>query len=198
MSLLSQHRTAILATDGFEELELIEPMRALREQGAHVDLIAPHEGPIQAMHHHHKTIRVHVDRVLSEMVLPDQYDSLVLPGGAINATALRNHPLVHRFVNEMNAAEKPIAAICHAGWILISAGIVTNRKVTSPSSLRDDLLNSGAFWADQPVVVQDNLLTARSAKDLAAFDVAMVELFARKPALISPETRHLFARSRIA
>lgn len=197
MSLLSKHRVAIIATDGFEELELIEPLRALRTEGAEVDVIAPHAGPIQGMHLHHRTVRVHVDRILRETVLADQYDSLVLPGGAICADTLRTNPMIRRFVLTLNEDEKPIAAVSHAAWILISAGVAMNRKITGFPTLRDDAVNAGAVWSEDPVAVDGNLITAQSAKDLAEFDNALIELFSRRPALISPETRHLFSRSRI-
>lgn len=198
MPALSNHRAAILATDGVEELQLIEPLRALRAQGAKVEVVALYPGTIQAMHFHHKTILVDVDRVFSETVLPEQYDSLILPGGAINADSLRGHPMIRRFVRAMDEAEKPIAAICHAAWILISADIVSGRKMTSFRSLREDVINAGAIWVDAPLVVDDNLITTRSSKELAAFDNALIEVCATRPAMISPETRHMLSRSRIA
>jgi protease I len=198
MPVLSKHRVAILATDGFEELELIEPLRALRTEGAEVDIISTKEGPIQGMHLHHKTIRLHVDRVLRDTVLADQYDALVIPGGPINGDALRANPLVRKFIFTLHEGEKPIAAVGHAAWLLVSAGIVSGRRITSFPSLRDDLVNAGAHWIDEAVVIDGNLITSRSSQDLAAFDIAIVEEFSQRHGLISPETRHLFARSRIA
>jgi protease I len=195
---LTRHRVAILAAHGFEELELIEPLRALQAEGAEVDVIAPQPGPIQAMHFHYKTLLVNPDRVMANTVLPEQYDSLLLPGGAISADTLRTHRSILDFVRAIDEAEKPIAAISHGAWVLISAGIVANRKMTSFPSLKDDLLNAGAIWTDEPVAIDDNLITARSSHDLAAFDSALVEAFSRRPALISPGTRHLMSRSRIA
>jgi protease I len=198
MSLLSNHRAAILAADGVEELELVEPLRALRTQGAEVDVIALFPDQIQGMYLHHKTLILHVDRVFGETVLPEQYDSLVLPGGAMSVTALRNHPGIKRFVRAMDEAEKPIAAISHAAWILISAGVVSGRKMTGNPSLRDDLLNAGASWSDDPLVLDDNLITAQSFKELAAFDSALIELCTRRQAMISPEMRHMVSRMRIS
>jgi protease I len=198
MAILSRLRVAILATDGFEEIELTEPLRVLRAEGAHVDVIAPHEGTIQAFHHHDKTIEVPVDRVLGETVHPNQYDALMLPGGALNADALRTNHRVCDFVAAMDRAEKPIAAICHAPWILISAGVAAGRKLTSFHAIQDDLRNAGAHWVDAEVTVDDNLVTSRQPMDIPAFVREMVDLFSKAPALISAGTRHLFARSRIA
>jgi protease I len=198
MAVLSNLRVAIIATDGFEDLELTEPLRALRSAGALVDIISDKEGMIQGYHHQEPTLNVKVDRVLGDTLDADQYDALVLPGGAVSADSLRTDPRVLKFVATMDEEEKPIAAICHAGWILISAGIVSGRKLTSASNIRDDLRNAGAHWVDHEVIVDDNLITSRTPADLADFNREIVELFSRKIPLISPETRHLFARSRIA
>ena len=198
MPTLENHHIAILATNGFEELELTEPLRALRSEGALVDIISPHEGLIRGSRHQESGASIEVNRIMSETLLADQYDALVLPGGALSADALRRDPRVQRFVAQMDEAEKPIAAICHSPWILISAGIVSGRRVTSSYTLQDDLRNAGAHWLDKEVVVDDNLITGRSTADLAAFNNAMLGLFSERPPLISPGTRHVMSRSRIA
>jgi protease I len=141
---------------------------------------------------------VPVDRVLGDTVLPDQYDCLLLPGGAIGADALRSEPRVRKFVFGMDEDEKPIAAIGHAAWILISAGVVSGRRITGCPRVRDDILNAGAYWADQPVAIDGNLITSRGTRDLAEFDVAVIEHFSTRPGMISTETRRLLSRSRIA
>lgn len=197
-SKLHEHRTAILATHGFEERELLEPLRALREEGVEVDIIALDPEPIQGMHLHFKTSLIKPDRVLGITVLPEQYDSLILPGGARNADTLRANASVLRFVRAFNEAEKPIAAISHAVWILISAGIVHERKITGIQPMKDDVVNAGATWSPESVTVCDNLVTASDTRHLAEFNNALLALLYRRPAMISPETRHLIARSRIA
>jgi protease I len=193
---------AIIATDGFEALELIEPFRALSAEGGRVDVIAPIAGTIQGMHQHHKTIRIEVDRVIGEAagetVLAEQYDALVLPGGPICADTLRTNLAVRRFVLAMNGDDKPIASISHAAWILISAGIVSERRITAFHNIADDLRNAGAHWIDAPVVIDNNLISTRGIKDLAEFDIVLVDLLSRVVPLISPEMRQVLAKARFA
>ncbi|MGZ3699066.1 MAG: type 1 glutamine amidotransferase domain-containing protein [Bdellovibrionota bacterium] len=192
-------RVAVLASDGFEDSELTEPIRALREEDASVTILSPVESEwIQAFHHHDKTIKVAVDGTLGPSVRAEDFDAVVLPGGALNADQLRADPQVRRFVQEMNASEKPIAAICHAPWILVSAGLVRGRKLTSYFTIQDDVRNAGGEWLDGEVIGDNNWVTSRMPKDLPAFNSAMIELFARKTPLISEETRRTFARARIA
>jgi protease I len=188
----------MLATHGFEERELLEPLRALRAEGADVDVIGLDSEPIQAMHLHFKTSLLKPDRVMGNTVLPDQYDSLILPGGPLNADTLRARPSVLKFVRAFHEAEKPIGAISHAAWILISAGIVDAKKITGFHTIREDVTNAGGYWYDEPLVVDGNIITARDTHDLAFFNNALIELLSQRPALISPETRHMLARSRIA
>jgi protease I len=168
----------MIAMDGFEESELIEPQRALEESGAEVDVISAKEGEIQGFRHHDKAGRVRVDRTLDQ-AKPGDYDALVLPGGALNADAARANPKVRAFIREMDRDNKPMAAICHAPWELISAGILRGRKLTSWHTIEDDICNAGADWVDREVVIDRNLVTSRGPKDLPAFNREMLALFSR-------------------
>jgi len=178
MGELQHLRIAVLATDGVEESELTEPVRALKEAGAMVDLIAPRKGEIQAFRHFDKSITVPVDRTLKE-ARSESYDGVLLPGGALNADALRAIPEARIFIQRMDDAAKPIAAICHAPWELISAGIVKDRLLTSHHTIQDDVRNAGGFWVDREVAVDQNLVTSRQPSDLPAFNKQMIRIFAR-------------------
>jgi protease I len=178
MAELDHLRIAVLATDGFEEAELTEPVRALREAGATVDIISPQAGSIQGFRHYDKTITVPVDRTFRE-AQPESYDALMLPGGVLNADALRIVPEVQRFIHRINLANKPIAAICHAPWELISAGVIRDRLLTSYPTLQDDVRNAGGFWVDREVAVDQDLVTSRRPSDLPAFIRQMIRVFAR-------------------
>jgi protease I len=178
MAALDGFRVAILATDGFEEAELTDPLRALREAGARVEVIAPHGGKIQGFKHHDKSLQVDVDRTLDE-VRPDDFQGLVLPGGALNADALRVEKKAQEFVRRFFEAGRPVGAICHAPWILVSAGVAKGRSLTSYHTIADDLRNAGARWEDREVIVDGNLVTSRKPADLPAFDRSVIELFER-------------------
>lgn len=180
MAELSDLRVAAIATDGFEESELTEPMNALQKAGAHVEVISPKTGTIQAFRHFDKGRTVPVDRLLHD-VRPEDYDALLLPGGGLNADALRTLPEVKSFVRQFQDAGKPMAVICHAPWILVSAGLVRGRRLTSYHTIQDDIRNAGGQWLDQEVVEDDNWVTSRQPKDIPAFNKAMLELFARAP-----------------
>lgn len=177
---LSNMRIAIVALDGVEEVELTEPREALMAAGAKVDVVSEKHGEIQGFHHHDKSHRIRVDRTLND-ANPDDYDALMLPGGALNADQARMNPKLRLFIREMENAGKPIAAICHAPWELISAEVVRGKKLTSWSTIQDDIRNAGGSWVDQEVVVDGNLVTSRGPKDLPAFNREMVSLFARTP-----------------
>jgi protease I len=179
MDKLNGMRVAVIATDGFEEAELVEPVRALRRAGAQVDVVAPRGKQIQAFRHHDKSIKVDVDRTLDDAD-PEEYDAVMLPGGALNADALRVEPRLQEFLREMDDTGKPMAVICHAPWELISADLVDGRKLTSYHSIQDDLRNAGARWVDQEVVVDGNLVTSRKPTDLPAFNRAMIELMSTR------------------
>jgi protease I len=178
MNDLTQKRIAVIATDGVEESELTEPVKALRSAGARVDILSPKREPIQAFRHHDKSSKIDVDKSLEE-ASPEDYDGLLLPGGALNADALRTDEKAQQFVRRINAARKPMAVICHAPWLLVSAGLARGRKLTSWPTIADDLRNAGAPWVDREVVVDDNLVTSRGPKDIPAFNCAMLELLSR-------------------
>ena len=176
MAELRDFRVAVLATDGFEEAELTAPVEALRKAGATTDVIAPKAGRIQAFKHHDKTIQVAVDRTLDQ-AKPDDYDAVLLPGGALNADAMRVNPQAQRFLQAMDEAGKPFAIICHAPWELVSAGLVRGRELTSYHTIQDDLRNAGARWTDQQVVVDGNWVSSRQPDDIPAFNREMLRLF---------------------
>ncbi len=178
-------RVAVLATDGFEESELTEPVKALRQAGAQVTILAPKIGEIQGVRHDTKTIKVKVDRAIKD-ARADEFDAVELPGGALNADAMRVLPEVRGFLREMHAAGKPFAVICHAPWELVSAGLVRGRTLTSYHTIQDDIRNAGGHWVDQEVVEDGNWVTSRQPGDLPAFNKAMIRLFAQSLAAAHP------------
>jgi protease I len=178
---LTNLRVAVIATDGFEEQELTEPVKALKNAGARTEVLSLKPGQIQAFRHHDKSITVPVDRTLDE-ASPDQYDALLLPGGALNADMLRSQPKVQSFIRAMDQAGKPMAVICHAPWELVSAGLVRGRTLTSYHTIQDDIRNAGGTWVDQQVVEDRNWVTSRQPDDIPAFNEAMLRLFSRVPA----------------
>lgn len=174
---LTGKKIAVVATDGFEQVELQKPVDALKAAGAQVHIIAPKGGQIQGFNHHDKGDLTAVDHTVSEANASD-YDGLVLPGGVINPDALRLEPEVITFVQAFTGTGKPVAAICHGPWTLINAGAVSGRRMTSWPSLQADLENAGADWVDEEVVVDNRLVTSRNPDDLPAFCAKMVEEFA--------------------
>jgi protease I len=170
-------RVAILATNLFEEAELIEPRKALDEAGAKTVVIAPEAGEIQAVKHDVKTQRVKVDKTLGE-AKPMDFDAVLLPGGAMNADALRVEKQAQEFVRQMDAQGKPIAVICHGPWLLISAGLVKDRHITSYHTIQDDLKNAGAKWSDEAIVRDRNWVSSRQPSDIPQFNKELIELFA--------------------
>ncbi len=185
---LSGFRVAVIATDGFEESELTDPVAALKSAGAEVQIVSPKAGKIQGLVHDKKGRRVTVDQTL-EGANPDEFDALQLPGGCLNADALRVLPEVQRFLQSMQEAGKSIAAICHAPWELISAGLVRGRTLTSYHTIQDDVTNAGGKWMDRAVVEDQNWVTSRQPDDLPAFNRAMIDLFEKQRAL-ALETRN--------
>jgi len=173
---LEGYRVAILATDLFEESELIEPRKALDEEGATTIVIAPHAGEIQAVQHDKKTQKVKVDQILTDAD-PEQFDAVLLPGGAMNADALRNNQLAQEFVRRMDQTRRPVGVICHGGWLLISARLVRGRHLTSYKTIQDDFRNAGAFWADKEVVRDGNLVSSRQPSDIPHFSHELINLF---------------------
>jgi len=170
-------RVAIIATDLFEEAELIEPRKALQDAGAQTVVIAPKSGEIQAVQHDKKTQKVKVDQSLSE-ANPEQFDAVLLPGGAMNADALRMEPKAQEFVQKIDQAGKPIAVICHGPWLLISAGLVRGHQITSYKTIQDDLKNAGANWIDDVCVRDRNWVSSRQPSDIPEFNRNVIELFA--------------------
>ncbi|QYO68312.1 type 1 glutamine amidotransferase [Leptolyngbya sp. 7M] len=171
-------RVAVLATDGFEETELTEPVRALRDAKAQVDVISNKTGQIQAFRHHDKSITVNVDRSLDQ-VQPNEYDAVLLPGGALNTDTLRAEPKVKSFLQQMQQAGKPFAVICHAPWLLISADLVKGRTLTSYYTIQDDIRNAGGHWIERDVIVDRNWVTSRQPDDIPVFNQEMLNLFAQ-------------------
>ncbi|MGD0116109.1 MAG: type 1 glutamine amidotransferase domain-containing protein [Dehalococcoidia bacterium] len=170
-------RVAILVTDDFERIELVEPRRALEEEGAETLIVAPKSGQVQSMNHDVKAEVFPVDLTLDE-ANPDDFDAVLLPGGVMNADALRMYPSARDFVRRIDDAGKPIAVICHAPWILVSAGLVRGRTLTSWPSLQDDIRNAGGTWVDREVVPYRSWVSSRGPRDLPSFNREMVSLFA--------------------
>jgi protease I len=169
-------RVAIVVTDLFEQVEMTEPRKALDEAGAKTTLVAPHDGQVQGVSHVDKGDRFNVDMTLAS-ARPGDFDAVLLPGGALNADKLRMDTKAQAFVRAFDAADKPIAAICHAPWLLVSAGIAGGRTLTSYYTLQDDLRNAGARWLDIDSCTDRNWTTSRNPDDIPAFNRAMLELF---------------------
>jgi protease I len=175
---LKGKKVAILvANEGIEQVELTEPRKALEETGATVELLAPESGEAQAFNHLDKGDAFPVDRVVGEASAED-YDGLMLPGGVANPDNLRTHPEAVAFVRAFFDAGKPVAAICHAPWTLVEAGVLKGRTITSWPSLQTDVTNAGGTWVDEEVHVDDGLVTSRKPDDLPAFNARMVEAMA--------------------
>lgn len=172
--MLQGKKIAILATDGFEQSELTEPLNKLKATGADVKVVAPEGGTIRGVKGEGWGDSVNVDATLDEVSAED-FDTLVLPGGLYNPDTLRQNGKAVSFVKNMFTAKKPIAAICHGPWLLIEADIVRGRKVTSYPSIKTDITNAGGLWVDEEVVVSQALITSRSPKDLDAFIAKTVE-----------------------
>jgi protease I len=174
---LQGKRVAILATDGFEQVELTEPKKNLEAVGAKVTVLSLKAGEIKGFNHDEPGDNVKVDGLVKD-AKPDEYDALVLPGGVMNPDKLRTDSSAVTFVRTFVSSGKPVAAICHGPWTLIEADVVRGKTMTSWPSLRTDLKNAGAHWVDEPVIVDGNLITSRKPDDLAAFSQAIVEALA--------------------
>jgi protease I len=175
-STLAGMRIAILATDLFEQAELIEPKKALQDAGAQVTVISPKEGEIQGVQHDKKDKKVKVDLAL-EQADASNFDAVLLPGGAMNADAIRMEKKAQEFVRNMDEAGKPIAVICHGAWLLASAGLVRGRKMTSYHTIQDDLRNAGADWSDQTVIRDGSWVSSRKPDDIPAFNRETLSVF---------------------
>lgn len=167
-------KVAILVTEGFEQSEMVEPKRALEEAGAQTFIVSPDAGQVQGWKHFDKADRFSVDVPLEE-AQAGEFDALVLPGGVANPDQLRTKPKAVQFVKEFVESGKPVGVICHGPWTLIEAGVLKGRTLTSWPSLKTDLINAGAKWVDQEVVVDGALISSRKPDDLPAFNNALVE-----------------------
>jgi protease I len=177
MATLDGMKVAILVAEGFEQVELTEPRKALDEAGAQTLVVSPAQGEVQGWKHFDKADKVRVDVPLKDADAED-FDALLLPGGVANPDQLRAIPRAVEFVRNFFEAGKPVAAICHAPWTLIEAGVVNERSITSWPSLKTDLLNAGAKWVDREVVTDNGLVTSRKPDDIPAFNRKMIEEFA--------------------
>jgi protease I len=176
---LTDLNVAILATDGFEQSELMEPLRALAKAGANTWIVSPKSGALRGWQHKNwADDEVRVDLTLDDTE-PDDFDALVLPGGVMNPDALRMQPKAVAFVKSFFDADKPVAAICHGPWTVIESGAARGRLMTSWPSLRTDIENAGGHWTDAEVVVDGNLVTSRRPEDLPAFNREMLALFGK-------------------
>ncbi|CAM5303253.1 type 1 glutamine amidotransferase domain-containing protein [Stutzerimonas degradans] len=171
---LTGKRVAILVTDGFEQAELTGPREALENAGARADIVAPKNGEVTGWNHTTPATKFHVDQTFDAIRIAD-YDAVLLPGGVVNSDTIRTEATAQRLVREAAQAGKPIAVICHGSWLLISAGLVNGRRMTSWPSLADDLRNAGAEWVDEPVVIDGGLISSRKPDDIPAFSSALIE-----------------------
>jgi protease I len=187
---LKGRKVAALAADGFEKVELVIPLRALKLAGAKVDVVSLRHGRIRGVNLHMPASRVGVDKTISEAD-PGDYDGLLLPGGFINPDLLRQSAQAREFVRAFAASDKPIVTLCHGPWVLASAGLLNGRTLTSWPGIRDDLVNAGATWLDQEIVRDGNLTTSRGPQDMAAFVPAMIDAFAKtSPELTKTASDH--------
>lgn len=170
-------KVAIMVADGFEQVEMTEPRKALQEAGAQTVLISPAQGQVKAFQHDKPGDSFPVDLPL-EQANPADYDALLLPGGVANPDKLRTIPKAVQFTKAFFEAGKPVAAICHGPWTLIEAGVVQGRTLTSWPSLQTDIRNAGGKWVDQQVVTHNGLTTSRKPDDIPAFNAKMIEEFA--------------------
>jgi len=167
----------LTSNEGVEQVELVEPRKAVREAGAEAELLAPEAGEVQAFNHLDKGDTFDVERTVGEADA-SEYDGLVLPGGVANPDQLRTKPEALEFVRGFFAAGKPVGVICHGPWTLIDAGVAEGRTLTSWPSLETDLRNAGANWVDEEVHVDQGLVSSRKPDDLEAFNAKIVEEFA--------------------
>jgi len=174
MATLTGKKVAILTENGFEEVELTSPKKALEEAGAEVKIVSPRKGKVKAWDKDHWSIELPVDEVLDEAKMED-YDALVLPGGVLNPDALRLNRKAVEFAQQFLESGKPVAAICHGPQLLIETGLIDGRNMTSYPSLRTDMENAGVIWEDKEVITDNGLVTSRSPKDLDAFNRKMIE-----------------------
>jgi protease I len=174
---LSGMKVAALTVDGVEQVELLEPRKALEEAGAEVVVISEKPGEIQGFKHHDKADKIPVDLTFDK-ANPEDFDAVLLPGGALNADAIRIIPQAQEFVREADQAGKPIAVICHGPWLLVSSKLVKGRTITSWPTVQDDIRNAGGNWEDREVLRDRNWVSSRKPDDIPAFNREMINLFA--------------------
>jgi protease I len=174
---LNGKKVAILIADGFEQVEMTEPRKALEKAGAETEIISLKKGKVKGWQHTDWGDEFDVNRTIDQANAND-YDALLLPGGVMNPDKLRRNSGVQKFVRSFFDAGKPVAAICHGPWTLIDAGVARGRKMTSYESIQTDLKNAGVQWSDEPVVVDKGLVTSRKPDDIPQFNAKMIEEFA--------------------
>jgi protease I len=192
---LKGKRIAILVADGFEQVEMTEPKKALDEAGAETEIVSPAKGEVQGWNHQEKGERFKVDTDLNSAD-EDDYDALLLPGGVMNPDQLRTVPKAVEFVKSFFDEGKPVAAICHGPWLLVEAGVVRGRRATSWPSVRTDLINAGASWSDEEVVVDKGLVTSRKPDDIPAFTRRMIQEFSEHGRTAQPAAQRANRRAR--
>jgi len=171
---LNTKNVAILATNGFEQSELFEPLKALKNEGANVDIVSLETGEIKGWKDGNWGKSITVDKTLDQVNESD-YNALMLPGGVINPDLLRANEKAVNFVKSFVKKKKPVGAICHAPWLLASADVVKGREITSYNSIKKDMINAGAKWKDESVVVDQGLVTSRNPDDLPNFNAKLIE-----------------------
>jgi protease I len=176
---LSGLKVAAILTDGVEQVELLEPKKALENAGAKVMVISPKSGQLQGFKHYDKADKIPVDLELNK-ANPADFDAVLLPGGALNADALRIDKKAQDFVRVMDQAGKAIAVICHGPWLLVSAGLVKGHKMTSWPTVQDDIRNAGGNWEDKEVLRDRNWVSSRKPDDIPAFNKEMISLFSER------------------
>jgi protease I len=174
MGKLSGKKVAILTENGFEEVELTSPKKAMEDAGAEVHIVSPQKDKVKGWDHDHWSIDLPVDVQLGN-AKPEDYDALMIPGGVINPDKMRANKDCVEFAQHFLEMGKPVAAICHGPQLLIETGLLEGRNMTSYPSIKTDLVNAGALWADKEVIVDNGLVTSRSPKDLEAFNRKLVE-----------------------
>lgn len=172
--MLNGKRIAILVAEGFEQSEMVEPRKSLEQAGAETFIVSPAKGEVQGWNHFDKADRFHVDLHVDE-ANAEEFDALLLPGGVANPDQLRTNPKAVQFAKQFIEAAKPVGVICHGPWTLIEAGVVKGRTMTSWPSVKTDLVNAGAKWVDQEVVVDRGLVSSRKPADIPAFSRKLIE-----------------------
>ncbi|HZJ55363.1 MAG TPA: type 1 glutamine amidotransferase domain-containing protein [Myxococcaceae bacterium] len=173
-------RVAVLVTDGFEQVEVTRPLKHLLKHGAAVDIVSLHRGRIRGINLLHPGITLRVNRTVQQVNASD-YDALLIPGGFVNPDFLRQSEKAKMLVTAFDVAGKPIATLCHGPWVLVSAGLVHDRKLAAWPGIQDDIRNAGGTWIDEPLVRDGNWVSSRSPLDLLHFERGMVELFEQAP-----------------